>query len=409
MPQFTYQARSTAGALLEGAMDADTDAAVADQLLADGAIPVRITEQARKSSRRSALLRWHPRGRRIDPEDLILFCRQMYSLTRAGVPLLRALHGMTESASKPIMAETLLAVREDLESGRDLSSALRRHQAIFPPLLVNMIQIGESSGRLDEAFNQVANYLTREKQTADQIRSALRYPAFVLAAISGAIAIITLFVIPAFEKMFKGYGAELPLPTRIILGISDFAVSWWWAILIVLAAALFAWRGWMKTERGRLFRDTFKLRLPVVGSIVRRALMVRFSRGFAMGYSAGIPLIQALTLTAEAIGNSFAQKRLGKLQHGVERGDTLTRSAAASGMFTPPVLQMLSVGEETGSVDTMLLEVADFYEREIEYDIDRLSSAIEPILVVVIGAMVLVLALGVFLPMWNMATVMRGG
>ncbi len=408
MPQFKYQARSASGALLEGSMEAPNSAMVADQLLAGGSAPVRITEEAPKSDGRSAW-QWQFGGQRIEPEDLILFCRQMYSLTKAGVPLLRALRGMTESACKPIMAQTLMAVLEDLESGHDLSSALRRHPKIFPALLVNMIQVGESSGRLDDSFNEVATYLTREKQTADQIKAALRYPSFVLVAISVAIAIITLFVIPAFEKLFKSQGAQLPLPTRIILGLSNFAVSWWWAIGIALIAGFFGWRAWVKTEQGELIWDRFKLRLPVVGSIIHRAILVRFARGFAMGYSAGVPLIQSLNLTAQAVGNAYVQQRLGKLRRGVEHGDTLTRSAAASEMFTPLVLQMLAVGEETGSVDAMLLEVGDFYEREIEYDISRLSSAIEPILIVIIGGMVLVLALGVFLPMWNMASVMRGG
>jgi MSHA biogenesis protein MshG len=407
MPQFTYQARSAAGALLEGSIEAANAGMVADQLQAGGAVPIRITEAAPRGAGRS-LPQWPFGGRRADPEDLILFCRQMYSLTKAGVPLLRALRGMSESAAKPVMADMLLAVVADLEGGRDLSGALRRHPRIFPPLVVNMIQVGESSGRLDESFSEVATYLTREKQTADQIKAALRYPTFVLVAISVAIAIITLFVIPTFENLFKGQGAELPLPTRIILGISNFAVAWWWAILIALVAGFFCWRVWVGTKPGQLIWDRFKLRLPVVGSIIHRAILVRFARGFSMGYGAGVPLIQALTLTAQAAGNRFVEERLGKLRHGVERGDTLTRSAAASEMFTPLVLQMLAVGEETGSVDTMLVEVGDFYEREIEYDISRLSSAIEPILIIVIGAMVLVLALGVFLPMWNMAGVMRG-
>lgn len=408
MPRFRYQARSAAGALLEGTMEAVNAALVADQLLANGSTPVRIAEESGNTPSPSVLT-WQFGGRRINSADLILFCRQMYSLTRAGVPLLRALRGMTESACKPIMVETLQAVLEDLEGGRDLSGAMRRHPGVFPPLVVNMIQVGESSGRLDTSFSEVATYLTREKQTADQIRAALRYPTFVLVAISVAIAIITLFVIPAFEKLFRGHGAQLPLPTRAILGISNFAVSWWWAILIALVAGFFSWRAWVRTERGAMVRDRFKLRLPVVGSIIHRAVLVRFARGFAMGYGAGMPLIQSLTLTAQAVGNSYVQQRLGKLRRGVEHGDTLTRSAAASEMFTPLVLQMLAVGEETGSVDTMLLEISDFYEREIEYDISRLSSAIEPILIVIIGAMVLVLALGVFLPMWNMASVMRGG
>lgn len=323
--------------------------------------------------------------------------------------MLRALRGLSEMIRKPVMAETLQAVTEDLESGRDLSGALRRHPKVFPPLLASMVQVGEGSGQLEEAFLQISRYLTREKETADQIRSAMRYPTFVVVAITIAIAVITLLVIPAFEKLYRGAGVELPLPTRVILGVSNFAVNWWWAIGLGGVALLLGWRAYVDTEAGRLVWDKFKLRLPVVGSILHRATLIRFCRGFAMGYGAGVPLIQSLAFTAQAVGNAFIEQRLGRLRHSVERGDTLTRSAAASEMFTPLVLQMLAVGEETGSVDNMLIEVAEFYEREVEYDVSRLASTIEPILIVVIGAMVLVLALGVFLPMWDMASIARNG
>jgi MSHA biogenesis protein MshG len=408
MARFRYQARSAAGDLLEGRLEAASAEAVADQLLVGGATPVRIVEEAAARSGGGGL-RLQLGGNRVAPDDLILFCRQMYSLIRSGVPLLRALRGMVEMAGKPIMAETLQAVLDDLEGGHHLSGALGRHPRVFPPLVVSMIQVGESSGRLEDAFQEISIYLEREKKTADQIKAALRYPTFVVTAIAIAIAILTLFVIPAFQKLYAGAGVQLPLPTRIILGISNFAVHWWWAVLLCLVAAFFGWRGWINTPPGRLRWDGWKLRLPVIGSIIHRAILVRFARGFAMGYGAGVPLLQSLALTARAVGNSFVQQCLDKMRTSVERGDTLTRGAAISGMFTPLVLQMLAVGEESGAIDRMLLEVADFYEREIEYEISRLSSAIEPILIVIIGGMVLVLALGVFLPMWNMAAAVRGG
>ncbi len=411
MTQFSYKARSISGQLLEGRLEAVSVAGAADQLLASGATPVVINELKAGVSvfERIAARLAAARQGRVDIEDLILFCRQMYTLIKSGVPMLRALRGLAEMINKPVMASTLLAVADDLEGGRDLSGALRRHPKIFPPLLASMVQVGEGSGQLEEAFLQISRYLIREKETADQVRAAMRYPTFVVVAISIAMAVITLFVIPAFEKLYRGMGAALPLPTRIILGFSNFAVSWWWAILLVGVAAMFAWRAYLNTENGRLVWDRFKLRLPVIGSILHRATLIRFCRGFAMGYSSGVPLIQSLAFTAQSVGNAFIEQSVGRLRRGVERGETLTRSAAASDMFTPLVLQMLSVGEETGSVDNMLVEVAEFYEREVEYDVSRLASAIEPILIVVIGAMVLVLALGVFLPMWDMATVMRGG
>ncbi len=410
MAQFSYKARSASGQLLKGCLEAVSAASVADQLMESGATPLAIDELRAGSSAfdqlraRLAVVR----GGKVDIDDRILFCRQMYTLTKSGVPMLRALRGLSEMIRKPAMADTLQAVTEDLESGRDLSGALRRHPKVFPPLLASMVQVGEGSGQLEESFLQISRYLIREKETADQIRSAMRYPTFVVVAISIAIAVITLFVIPAFEKLYQGAGAVLPLPTRVILGVSSFAVNWWWAIVLGGVAALFAWRAHLDTEKGRLTWDRCKLRLPVIGSILHRATLIRFCRGFAMGYGAGVPLIQSLAFTGQAVGNAFVEQRLGRLRHSVERGDTLTRSAAASELFTPLVLQMLAVGEETGSVDNMLIEVAEFYEREVEYDVSRLASAIEPILIVVIGAMVLVLALGVFLPMWDLASVARG-
>ncbi len=343
----------------------------------------------------------------VEIEDLILFCRQMHTLTKAGVPMIRALKGLTETARKPAMGRTLKAVCDDLESGRDLSGALARYPKIFPPLLTSMVQVGENTGKLDETFLQVATYLTMEKDTIDRVKQAMRYPTFVVVAISIAIAILSLFVIPTFEKVFKGFGAELPLPTRIILGISRFSVSYWPHILIILVLAFYGVRRWLRTDKGKYTWDKLKLRLPVVGSIILRATLTRFSRAFSMGFSAGVPLVQALSFTARAVDNSFVGERLEQMRNGIERGDTLTRSARSTGMFTPLVLQMLAVGEETGAVDQMLLEVAEFYEREVDYDLKNITSAIEPILIVFIGAMVLVLALGVFLPMWNLSQVVR--
>jgi len=235
----------------------------------------------------------------------------------------------------------------------------------------------------------------------------LRYPTFVVIAISIAITIISLFVIPAFEKVFAGLGAELPLATRMLMGLSSFMQSYWYVLLGILVLAVFLTKRALKTERGLYIWDQYKLRIPLVGRILLRYTLARFSRGFNMSYTAGIPLSQALGFTSKAVSNSYIGEKIEQIRNGIERGDTLTRSATQTGIFTPLVLQMLAVGEESGSVDTMLNDVADFYEREVEYDLRNLSSAIEPILIIVIGAMVLVLALGVFLPMWNLGSTMR--
>lgn len=407
MANFHYKARNAQGKLVEGTVEAPSAEAVASQLLEGAMTPVAIREAAREIDLGALLREKLRRGGGVELDDLILLCRQMYTLTKAGVPIIRALKGLVETARKPQMGRTLKAVCDDLEAGRDLSGALARHPKVFPLLLTSMVQVGESTGKLDDTFLQVANYLTLEKDTIDRVKQAMRYPTFVVVAISIAIAILSLFVIPTFEKVFKGFGAELPLPTKIILGLSRFSVTYWPYILLALVAIFFGVRQWLKTERGRYLWDRAKLRLPVVGSIIQRATLTRFARAFSMGFAAGVPLVQALSFTARAVDNVYVGERLEQMRHSIERGDTLTRSARTTEMFTPLVLQMLAVGEETGAVDQMLLEVAEFYEREVDYDLKNITSAIEPILIVFIGGMVLVLALGVFLPMWNLSQVAR--
>jgi MSHA biogenesis protein MshG len=406
MGHFQYRARNADGQLLQGQMEALSADAVADHLQTGGVIPLSITEVA--APLKKGLKKGLVFGRqRVGRDGLILFCRQMYTLTRAGVPLVRALKGLVQTSRNQLMAETLDRVVDNLEAGQDLAGSLSRHPKVFSPIICQMVQVGEHSGKLEQAFLELSGYLEREKDTVNRIKTALRYPSFVVVAIMGAIIFISLFVIPAFEKIFSSFGGQLPLPTRILMGVSSFMLDWWPALLIGSILLAFAFSRLIKTHAGRYRWDHFKLKMPLVGDIVLRTLLIRFSHAFTMGVTSGVPLVQALSFTAQAIDNSYVGKRIAKMCASIERGDTLTNSAAQTEMFTPLVLQMLAVGEETGSVDTMLNDVADYYEREVDYDIKLLSSTIEPILIVVIGAMVLVLALGVFLPMWNLGTLAR--
>lgn len=409
MPNYTYTARRPGGEQVEGQLELASSAAVAAQLADNGLIPISIQEgvakQPEKRQQRSfSFLR---RNKKIRLDDLILFCRQMYALTHSGVPMMRSLQGLIESAQNQSFKEALSGVVDSLEAGRELSAAMSAYPDVFPTLMVRMVQVGENSGKLEETFDQLGNYLEFEKSTREQIKAALRYPTFVIIAISVAVAILTLFVIPTFKKVFAGFGAELPLPTRIIMGVSDFAVSYWPHIMVLMVVGGFLIKRYLATERGRWQWDRHKLRLPVVGSILLRSTLARFARSFSMGYGSGVPLVQALAYTARAIENSYIGTKLEEMRNHLERGENLTRSAASLQIFTPLVLQMLAVGEETGSIENMLLEVAGFYEREVAYELKNLTSAIEPILIVAIGGMVLVLALGVFLPMWNLSSVMR--
>jgi len=405
MPHFSYTARQQDGTKVNGNMELSSASAVAEHLADSGLIPVKIVEQSRaESGHGGGSLRERLLRKKVGSNDLILFCRQMYSLTRAGVPIIRSLSGLIDSSQNDRLKQVLAGVIDGLESGRDLSGAMAQYPDVFPVLITRMVQVGESSGNLEQAFEQLAAYLEFEKHTREQVKSALRYPSFVIIAIGVAIAILSLFVIPAFEKVFASFGAELPLATRIILAVSDFSVSYWPHILGGMLLAFYAFKRWSKTESGAYLWDRFKIRLPIIGSILLRSTLARFARAFSMGYGSGVPLVQALGFTARALENNYIGTKLDEMRNHLERGETLTRSAASLHIFTPLVLQMLSVGEETGSVDSMLNEVADFYEREVEYELKNLTSAIEPILIIVIGIMVLILALGVFLPMWNLSS-----
>lgn len=403
MSLFRYKARSARGDLLEGTIEAGSAEAVAAQLLNSGITPVDITEP---STRRPGVLRRLRRGlggRRPGLDDLILFSRQMYALMKSGVPIVRGMHGLTQSSRNPVMIRVLKDVAENIESGRELSSALGRHPEVFPSIVLSTVRVGENTGRLDEAFLRVSQYLEAEKETRQRIKSALQYPTLVLIAIGVAIGIVNTLVVPAFAEVFQRSNVPLPWPTLVLMATSDFFTAHWPVLLVILIAAVLAFQAWRRTERGRYRCDKWKLAFPVVGGIVYRATLARFARGFALASRAGVPIVHALTIIAQAVDNEYIGDRVLEMRNGIERGDTLSRTAAATGLFTPLVLQMLAVGEETGAVDELLEDVAGFYEREVDYDLKNLSAAIEPALIVAVGVLVLMLALGVFLPMWDLA------
>ena len=407
MPVFNYKGRNASGALVEGKVDAATIDAVASQLVNTGITPIDILQQGGDKADISNSVLEYLRNRRPSLDVLILFSRQMYSLMRAGVPLGKAMTGLAQSTRNRQMMEAQRDILVSLESGRGLATSLARHPGIFPPLFISMIRVGEESGRLDESFQRVAVHLEREKEIRERIKAALRYPVFVLIAIAVAIGIINIWVIPAFAKLFASAGATLPWQTRLLISTSDFFVTWWPLMLIAIAGGIAGFRYYVRTEQGRYNWDRMKLRIPIVGGIIHRATLARFSRAFTMSLSSGVPLIQAMTVVSRSVDNEYVGEHILEMRNGIERGESLTRTATMTGMFTPLALQMMAVGEETGQVDDMLLEVAEFYEREVDYDIRNLSASIEPVMIIAIGIMVLILALGVFLPMWDLTRVIK--
>ncbi|MCL4315307.1 MAG: type II secretion system F family protein, partial [Gammaproteobacteria bacterium] len=393
MPLFNYQGRSVRGELVKGSIDGVSADAVASQLFNSGITPIDIIE-ARPETDVFVMLKRRLGQAKAELSDLILFSHQMYTLTKAGVPITQALTGLAESTRKHNLKEALEDVADSLQSGRDLSSSLNRHPHIFTNLIVSIVQVGENSGNLDQAFLQISKYLETEKDTRDRIKSALRYPIIVLFAIAVAVTIINIWVIPAFAKLFASFKAELPWATKILIGTSNFFVSYWPYMLATLLLGIIGLRAYIKTDHGRYVWDRFKLKIPFIGDILNRATLARFARSFAMVQRAGVPLVQGLTVVANAVDNRYIGDHILAMRNGIERGESVTRTAALSGMFTPMVLQMMGVGEETGALDAMMQQVAEFYEREVDYDIKSLSTNMEPILIVGIGVMVLILALG---------------
>lgn len=410
MPSFYYTGRSSQGQSVEGELSGENADTIASILNGKGITPLKINIKTEAAAQTDIIKSLNDKFNKKKPslDELILFSRQMYTLLRAGVPIIRAMTGLAESIRNLYFQEILFIMIKDLEEGHQLSRTMAKYTDVFSSLMISMVQIGENTGRLDDVFLQLSEYLDREKTTREQVKSALRYPSFVIIAITVAMIIINMFVIPTFAKVFEGLNAELPLPTRILLGISNFSVEYWWVLLSFTIVAILSFRYYIKTETGAFNWDRFITRVPIMGSIIMRATLSRFSRAFAMTQRAGVPLIQGLVVVSRAVDNHFIEFHIKSMRTGIERGDSLTRTAQNTEMFTPLVIQMLSVGEETGAVDEMMDQVADFYDREVDYDLKNLTSAIEPILIIAIGIMVLVLALGVFLPMWDLIGAAKG-
>ncbi len=406
MASYAYKARNHSSQLIEGVIEAET-ANKAAQLLASKALtPVSIKQHIVKVDLMDQFNQWQAISS-LKIDDLMLFSRQMYSLSKAGVPIIRAIHSLIESTRNTALSSALTDIAHSLEGGLTLSQGMGQHPKVFSHLFISIINVGEATGGLDQAFLQMSHYLEREKETQSRIKSALRYPTMVIIAISIAMAIVNIYVIPAFKGVFDKMGAELPWQTKMLMSVSDFTVEFWPHILAGLVLMAIVLIKYIATPEGHLKKDQLLLKLPAVGSIIHRATMERFSRSFAMILTSGVPLIQGINIVSNAIGNVYIGSKLDLMRIGIEKGDSISRMAKSIGLFPPLVVQMIMVGEETGNISEMLLEVADFYETEIDTELKNLASVIEPILLIVIGAMVLVLALGIFLPMWNLSSAMH--
>ena len=405
MPTYQYRGRNAQGQAVNAQIESTNESSAADALLSRGIIPLELNEvKPVKSFSIEGLM-----GSKVSLEELQIFTRQMYSLTRSGIPLLRAIAGLSETTHSKRMKDALDDISEQLTSGRTLSSAMNQHSDVFDSLFISMVHVGENTGKLDEVFMQLSKYIEREQETRRRIKSAMRYPILVLVAIAIAMVILNIWVIPKFADMFSRFGADLPWATKILIATSNLFVNYWPLMLVGLIGVFIGIRYWHHSEKGEKQWDRWKLHIPAVGSIIERSTLARYCRSFSMMLSAGVPMTQALSLVADAVDNAYMHDKIVGMRRGIESGESMLRVSNSSQLFTPLVLQMVAVGEETGQITQLLTDAADFYEGEVDYDLKNLTAKLEPILIGFVAGIVLILALGIYLPMWDMLNVVKGG
>jgi MSHA biogenesis protein MshG len=403
MAYYAYKGRNQQGALVQGVLESNDTSAVASNLLNQSITPIEIKLTRQKASKDLNELELFKE--KIETLDIMMFSRQMYTLLKAGIPIMKALNGLQASTKHKEFSRVIGEIKASLDSGRELSSAMQMHPTIFDAFYISMVRVGETTGLLETVFLRMFKHLEFERFMNDQIKSALRYPTFVMIAMGIAIVIVNLMVIPAFSKVFNSMGSELPLLTKVLLGFSHFMITFWPYMLVGAVAIIFGFKRYTKSENGKLQWDSIKLKFPIAGKIIHKGTMARFARSYALAGKSGVPIINTLKLVAQTVDNNFIALKVNEMREGVERGESILRTATNSGVFNPMVLQMIAVGEESGSLDDLMEEVAEMYQRDVEYEIKTLGSQIEPIMILFLGAMVLILALGIFLPIWDLGNV----
>jgi len=404
MPAFRYRALTSAGQSRKGLVEApDLDQAMARVKLL-GLTPIRMETQRRSGPPGMGLPFFE---KRVGARDLILFTRQLETMLDSGLPLLSALHSLHDQATNPMLKHAVDRVRSDVEQGSTLTEALRRHPGCFPPLYVNLIFAGEEGGLLVQMLDRVAGLLEYEAETEQRIRSATFYPILIIVELLLAFVVLIKFVLPRFASLFRNFNTQLPLPTRVLIGISDFFQHYWIPFLLLVGAAVFAFTVWSRTPKGRFTLDRFVITVPIFGPIFQMSIMSRFARVLSALIESGVPIVQALGIVRGVAGNRVVEAEIDRMRDGVVAGMGLSEPLRGSEIIPPIVVKMIAVGEETGALDKLLLRVSRYYDQDVDYKVKNLSTAIEPVLLVILGAGVLFTALAVFLPLWNLMNVFR--
>ena len=399
---YRYKARDKFGRSVEGQMTAGSDSEVATKLKEKVLTPFSI-EPIEEKTTNDLLARF----RRFKQSDVNAFTRELYTLTKAGLTILASLEVIGEQDRNIVLKKIVGGLLQSIRGGASISDSLQRYPKIFNVLYVNMIRAGEVSGRLEQILERLIFIGESEEKLQMRVKSALRYPAIVLSALVLAFAFLTNFIIPRFASLFAKSGVELPLPTRILLGIHDLMAHYGLIILGLAIALVVFLIKFLKTPTGKLLKDRIMLKLPVFGPLILKSDMSRFARIMALLIQSGIPALRALEIAAGSADNEVVAEAINKIRVSVTEGTSMAEPMKTSGIFPPSVVRMVRVGEETGKIDELLLKVSEYYDMQVDYTVTNLMVLIEPMLIVVLGGMVFVLALGMFLPMWNMIKVFQ--
>lgn len=403
---YSYRGRDVGGRVVKGKIDAASQTAVASRLRGMNIMPIEIAE-ANTGTGLNREVTLPGFSKQVGLKDLAVMSRQMATMTSSGLSLLKTLAILADQTENSKLASTLADVREQVEHGSSLSVAMSKHIGDFPPLLVNLVRAGETGGFLDEALQSVAENYEKEAKLRATITSALTYPVAVLAMAVLAVIAMLIFIVPTFKNMFEGLGGELPLPTQILVVVSENMI-WAGPLLFVLGlAGFFWWRRNRYRDTVRMRVDRLKLRLPVFGPLLKKVAIARFTRNFATMMKAGVPILQSLAVVGETSGNWVVENALQKVQESVRAGKTVAGPLAQEPVFPSMVVQMISVGEDSGALETMLVKVSDFYDNEVQTTTEQLTALIEPLMIGVIGVVIGGMIVALYLPIFNIFTLVH--
>jgi type IV pilus assembly protein PilC len=402
---FAYKVRDQSGKLVEGQLEAEDANLVVGKLRQMGYTPIAV--EAKHDNKLKADIKIPGLSGRVKMKDVAVFSRQFATMINSGLSLIRSLAILADQTENEELARVIGEVRLDVEKGVSLSAAIAKHPKVFSRLYIAMVRSGEIGGVLDAVLMRLADTIEKQVELRRKIRSAMTYPIVALSICILIATAMLLFIVPQFKAIYADLGGQLPLPTRILISASDMLKKWFPVFIVLGGVGVYLFRRWIKTENGRMIWDRFKLRMPVFGLLTRKTALARFSRTLAALTRSGVGILEALDIVSETAGNEVVSVALRETQSAVKRGDTLARPLEQHEVFPPMVTQMISVGEETGALDEMLDKIADFYDQEVTATVDALTSLIEPLMIVVMGAMVGGMVISLYLPMFNIIKLIK--